>query len=315
MWRQAEMCREADKEVFMRFGIMAMQLAALVPEGLTPAELIAYISHFDHASLVRGLAQQGFDPIELGGDLALFFPQAYTPPAVARLAALQQELGLGYTVHLPLWSVQSSTPLAPVRQGSLRALIEVVRATQPLQVELYVLHATGALAAEFYHMRLPEMARALLMRQFQSNARESVKQLLGETGLPSRRLAIETIDFPLERTLELAEELNLSLCLDTGHVLAGFAGPLRLEEALERCLPRLAEVHLHDAPWQGPEQRLRYGQDHRVLGKGDLDVGALLDRLTQTKFAGPLILELSVPEALASLEVIRAQRPGALGRT
>ncbi len=293
----------------MRFGIMAMQLAALVPEGLTPAELVAYVSQFDHATLVRGLAQHGFNPIELGGDLSLFFPQAYAPPAVTRLVALKRELNLAYTVHLPLWSVEPSTPLAPVRQGSLRALVEIVRATQPLEPELYVLHATGALAAEFYHMRLPELARSLLMRQFQSGARESIKQLLAETGLPSRRLALETVEFPFELTWELAEELNLSFCLDTGHVLAGFAGPVRLEEALERSLPRLAEVHLHDAPWQGAEQRLGYGQDHRPLGRGDLNVGALLDRLVQAKFAGPLILELSVPEALESLAVIRTLRP------
>jgi kynurenine formamidase len=63
---------------------------------------------------VRSLAATGFKTIELGGDLTLFFPGAYTPAAIERLAALKAELGLAYTVHLPLWSVEPSTPLLQI---------------------------------------------------------------------------------------------------------------------------------------------------------------------------------------------------------
>lgn len=298
----------------MRFGIMDMQIGALIPSGLSPQNAAAHIAGFDHAGLVQELAGHGFDLIELGGDLVLFMPQTFSPPAIERLAALKAARGLSYTVHLPLWSVEPSTPLMPVRQGSLRALIECIEATRPLDPEVYVLHATGALAAEFYRMRLPELARALILRQyFQGSARESAKALLAETGIPSRRLAVETIEFPFDLTLELAEELDLSICLDTGHVLVGFSGPVGLFEALERSLARLAEIHLHDGPWQGPEQRIGYGQDHQPLGRGDLDVGRLLDRLTEAGFDGPIIFELTVEEALASLEMIRALRPDAIG--
>ena len=212
----------------MRFGIMAMQVDALIPSGLSPQEMMAHVAGFDHAALVRQLASSGFNLLELGGDLGLFFPQAFAPPAIEKLAALKRELDLSYTVHLPLWSVEPSTPLAPVRQGSVRAVIEAIHATRSLQPEVCVLHATGALAAEFYRMRLPEMAHALILRQFQNNARESLQAILSEAGLPSRRLAIETIEFPFELTVELAEQLDLSMCLDTGHVLVGFSGPVDL---------------------------------------------------------------------------------------
>jgi hypothetical protein len=191
----------------------------------------------------------------------------------------------------------------------VRALVEVLRATLPLQVENYVLHATGALAAEFYHSSLPEPARGLLMRLFQANAAQSIQTILVETGIDSRRLAIETIEFPFDLMRELAEMLDLSICLDTGHVLAGFSGPIGIFDALDRCLPRLAQLHLHDAPWQGPEMKLGYGKDHQPLGAGDLDVGRLLDRLAAVGFSGPLIFELRVEEALASLDVIRRLRP------
>jgi sugar phosphate isomerase/epimerase len=287
----------------MRFGIMAMQIEALIPQGLPADQALAHAIGFDHAGLVRGLAQQGFPLIELGGDLAMLLPQTFTPPAVERLAALKAELGLSYTVHLPLWSVEPSSLHTPVREGSLKALADCVRAVQPLDPEAYVLHATGALAAEFYRMPIPELARPLLMRQFQAAARQSICQILAETGMASRKLAIETVEFPFDLTLELAEDLDTSICFDTGHVLVGFSGPVDVFDALERCLPRLGEIHLHDGPKFAGEPG--YGKDHTPLGRGDLDVHRLLARLAQANFDGPIIFELNVEEALQSLQYIR----------
>ena len=88
-----------------------------------------------------------------------------------------------YTLHLPLWSVEPSTPLNPVRNGSVAAIVQTIQATLPLEPEVYVLHATGALAAEFYNMKISEMARMLILRQFQNGARESIQSILAQTGL------------------------------------------------------------------------------------------------------------------------------------
>ena len=291
----------------MRFGIMAMQMEALVPQGVPPEQVMANILAFDHAGLAKSLHDQGFNPIELGGDLGMFLPQAYNPEAIQNLAALKAE-GIAYTVHLPLWSVEPSTPLTPVRKGSVEAVIDALNATWPLEPEVYVLHATGALAAEFYNMKISEVARMLILRQFQSGARASIQTILEQTGLPSRRLAIETIEFPLEMTLELVEELDLSMCLDTGHVLAGFPGWFDFFDVVEKILPRLAEVHLHDS--RKMSQGVRgYGEDHKPLGHGDLELGRLLDRLSEANFGGPLVFELNVDEALESLKVVESVRP------
>lgn len=294
----------------MRFGIMAMQLEALVPAGIPAEQVMAGIMSFSHAGLVKGLYEKGFNPIELGGDLGMFLPQAYTPETIQELAALKAE-GVTYTLHLPLWSVEPSTPLGPVRNGSVEALVETIQWTKPLEPEVYVLHATGALAAEFYNMKISETARALILRQFQNGARESIKSILDETGLSARKLAVETIEFPLDLTLELAEEFDLSICLDSGHVLAGFPGWFDFFVVLEKVLPRLREVHLHDSK-KMPEGRRGYGEDHKPLGRGDLELGRLLDRLCAANFSGPLVFELSVHEALESLEVIKSLRPDLL---
>jgi sugar phosphate isomerase/epimerase len=58
-----------------------------------------------------------------------------------------------------------------------------------------------------------------------------------------------------------------------------------------------------------PEGTRGYGEDHKPLGHGDLELGRFLDRLQAANFRGPLVFELKVNEALESLEVVRSVRP------
>lgn len=296
----------------MRFGVIAMQLDSLIPTGRSSEDLLAHVMNFDHSKLVEQLIVHGFDLIELSGDLGLFLPQTLEPESIERLCDLKEEQGLTFTMHLPLWSIEPSTPSTPVREGSVDAIINCIHAVEKLDPEIYILHATGALAAEFYRMPLPELAHIYLLRQFQYNARESILKILSETRISSRRLAIETIEFPFDLTLELADDLDLSICLDSGHVLVGFSGPIGIYDALEQCLPYLGEVHLHDGPWQGRDRNIGYGKDHQALGHGDLDVGRFLDRLELSGFNGPVVLELELNKAFESLDFIRSIRPGLL---
>lgn len=293
----------------MRFGIMEMQLEKLIPAETRGEDAIDQILNFNRAPLVESLAKSGFQVIELGGDLGLFFPNAYESKNISRLKKLKEAHGLTYTVHLPLWSVEPSTPLEPVRLGSVDAILDVIEAVEPLDPEVYVLHATGALATEFYRMKLPQTAKSLALKQFQGGAIRSIKTILEETGLPSRKLAVETIEFPLELTLEIADLLDLSICLDTGHVLAGFSGAINFDDALDACLPRLSEIHLHDSPDYMRTGQLAYGKDHQALGSGDLNAGRLIKHLEKRNFDGPVIFELSVENAqksMAHLEEIGA---------
>ena len=69
----------------MRFGIMAMQLEALVPTGIPAEQVMASIMGFSHAGLAKSLFDKGFNPIELGGDLGMFLPHAYNPEAIQKL--------------------------------------------------------------------------------------------------------------------------------------------------------------------------------------------------------------------------------------
>lgn len=296
----------------MRFGIMTLQRTALFPDATRAPQAVAHLAAFRHVDLAARLHCHGFNPIEISGDLSLFLPHTLAPQAIRELQELKASTDVTYTVHLPLWSVEPSTPLAPVRQGSVRAMLDAVQATMPLEPEVYVLHATGALAAEFYRMDLPDPVRALLLSQFRDQARSSIATILTQSGLAGRQIAVETIEFPLQLTLEIAEDLDLSVCLDVGHILSGFSGPIDLLGALDMCLPRLAEIHLHDAPACGSQDEIIYGRDHRPLGDGDLDVARLFDRLSEAGYAGPVIFELTLEQALDSLDTIRSIRPEVL---
>ena len=297
----------------MRFGIMALQLGLILPAaaGDTPAAARARLAAFDVAALVSTLADAGFSTVELNTDLELFLPGCYDEAALDRLATLQERRGLAYTVHLPLWSIEPSTPDPRVRQASLAALADSLYRLSRLEPAVFVLHATGALAAEFGRLGLPPLAKALVTDVFRDRARASLAALLAQTGVAPRRLALENVEFPFEATLALAEEFDCSLCLDTGHLLAGLSGPWGFDEAVERALPRLAEVHLHDG-YRRQGKGGAVAADHLPLGRGDLPLAWLLGRLEATRFAGPLVLELSLADALASLAAVRRARPGLL---
>jgi sugar phosphate isomerase/epimerase len=299
-----------SRAAMLRFGIMANQLGLILErfEGAgaapSPAALASIAGDYDIVGHVRSLANAGFNTIELNTDLELFLPGCYRAEAVEGLRVLASERGLSYTAHLPLWSIDLATPEGRVRAASVEAVAEAILRLAPLEPEVYVVHATGELAFEFSRMQLPPSARSLVLEGFQIQAKRSMEAILRETGLPSRLLAVENLGFPLEYTTSLAEEFDTSLCLDTGHVLAGYSGELSLPAALERMLPRLAEIHLHDG-YRAPDGR---AGDHLRLGEGQLDVAWFLECLERSGFVGPLIFEVSVPDALASLRAIDAAR-------
>ncbi|MBL7183913.1 MAG: sugar phosphate isomerase/epimerase [Anaerolineae bacterium] len=294
----------------LRFGIEMLQPSLLIEMAMPALARQKDSAQFappsaDAAVLVERIADLGFSLVELNTDLNVFFPDSFGLPTIRRLQALKESQGLSYTVHLPLWSVEPSTPVQWVREGSVEALVDAVLRLSPLEPEAYVLHATGALAAEFSTMAaIPDEARPLVIGMFQRHAAHSVEELLRRTALPSRAIAVETIGFPFDLTLALAEELDLSLCFDTGHVLAKFTGPISFEEALQRSLPRLAEVHLHDGYYRSQPDGTFRRDDHLPLGKGDLPLDFLLDTLKEAGFEGPIIFELTIEEAKASLEYL-----------
>jgi sugar phosphate isomerase/epimerase len=87
----------------------------------------------------------------------------------------------------------------------------------------------------------------------------------------------------LEQVQKAVEKwpVEIGSCVDTGHVLRIGEDPVQWIKALG---PRVHDVHLKD--FAGPK-----GEDERTLGKGKLDVVAVLKALKDVKFPGILALE------------------------
>lgn len=295
-----------EARMALRFGIQLLQAPLLLELSRPWLERAAGAAGVDAAQLTERIADEGFDLIELNPDLPVLFPESFSLPALRRLQELKETRGVHYTVHLPLWSLDPSSPVEGIRRASVDLLADAVFRLAPLQPEVYVLHIAGPLASEFFTSpAIPEAVRGALMRRFQQQAARSLEELLRRTGLSPRSLAVETIQFPLELTLELAEAFDLAVCLDTGHVASQQPGPHPFQEALERCLPRLAEIHLHDGYYRRRPDGSMAWADHLPLGHGEVPVRELLQTLEVHGFTGPVILELSLDAAKASLAFLR----------
>jgi sugar phosphate isomerase/epimerase len=290
----------------LRFGIISPRMDVLIPKN--GEQDFATLLNYNQVADVIRMARHGFRVIELNTDIGNLLTQALPHSTLDELAAVKQEMDVAYTVHLPILSIEPASHVQIVRHGAARATVDTIRALEPLNPEMYVYHISGEMAAHFMHLRMAGTTHAFVMRALQNFARESLAYILDQTKIDPHRLAIETIQFPFDLTLELADEFDTAVCFDTAHVLVGFSGPIDLMPAFERALPRLAEIHLNDGPWQGPEHTVHFGKDHLPLGSGDLDVATFINRCLEIQFGGPLIFELSLDEALCSLDVIRASQ-------
>ncbi|MBO9362338.1 MAG: hypothetical protein J7452_09070 [Thermoflexus sp.] len=73
---------------------------------------------------------------------------------------------LRYTVHLPFWTLDPSSPVEGIRRSSVDVLAETVFHLALLEPDVCVPQGAGLLAAEFLTLPgLPEAARTALMRR------------------------------------------------------------------------------------------------------------------------------------------------------
>ena len=123
-----------------------------------------------------------------------------------------------------------------------------------------------------------------------SIAFESIEEILDQTNTPPWKLAVENVEFPFRAMEDVLETLDLSICLDTGHLIAGFSGEWENEamDFFESYQNRIVELHLHDA------FRNSKKDGHKPLGKCDLPVRELLITLLDKQFSAPIMFELTL---------------------
>ncbi len=262
------------------------------------------LSRLNYVEIVKKNIDAGFKHIEITGDLAHVLPGILTPAIIEELVKIKEEENISFSVHLPLWAIEPAAFAPEIRKASVETFVNCINLTKPLDPICWVMHATGGLTVEFMNMNLPEFAHAIMIQQFTAHAAEAIKRTIELTGIEPKKLAIENIEYPFDIMYPIIQQLDVSICFDTGHLLAGFSGNMSVIEFLESYYDRIIEFHIHD----GECPRI----DHKTLGKHKLPVRELLLRLKDKNYQGPLVFELSHQESLESMEYIKKIVPEVL---
>jgi sugar phosphate isomerase/epimerase len=291
----------------LRFGAVAIEFIPAVQKLI--ADGVPDFSRINLVDIVRDVvAIEHIQVIEFTIEMEHMVPGSITPELISQLVELKDELGVSYTVHLPIWSIELASFNPFIRLGGVESICHSIKTSEPLEPETHVLHASGSLAAEFLRNNTSEPMRLLVCGYMTEFSMKSVEEIISKTEIDPRKLAVENIEFPFEFTRDIVDEYGTGICFDTGHALTKQSGDESVLEFYRRHRDRIVEVHLND----GIDIKTpgKY-EDHLAIGKGELPVRDFLLELRKDDFKGPLIFELTTEEILESLQTIREVVPEA----
>lgn len=173
-----------------------------------------------------------------------------TTNEITALAEIREEQGLTYNVHLPL-DIFLGDPNPAVRRHGAAVVREVITLTETLRPSTYTLHLS---------LENPEGRQYADIGQWRMHLTESMKEILSAEITP-RQISVENLDYPLEIVEEVIETLDLSVCLDMGHLILYKHS---IAEHARRYLKRATVFHLHG---------IRHDRDHlslEVLGENQM---------------------------------------------
>lgn len=167
------------------------------------------------------------DEIEL-----LFFESRFSGslPSASLIRDLVQQARSGqitYNVHLPT-DIYLGHRDASVRQTAVNVLRQWIDRCAPLNPTTFTLHL----------IREPSEPDNL---RWLANSAASLEAVLA-TGVPSRRIGVENLDYDIERVAPVIDGLNLSVCMDMGHLMAHEAD---MTSFFDRWTERISVAHLH----------------------------------------------------------------------
>lgn len=223
------------------------------------------------------------DEIELllfeSGPVASLLPKA----VIKDLMHLSQDLQVSYNIHLPT-DISISDPAPALQDQAVDTLVRIIERVAPLSPSSHTLHVP-------YPGRVPDDTH---LRKWQDVVYRNLEKII-QTGLPADRLAIETLDYPIELLERIIADLNLSVCLDVGHLILMGAD---IQSVFNKRSDAVSIIHLH-----GVEDR----KDHGPL---DRLPHTLLDTVVRSlnKFSGTVSLEVFNFENLRSSLTALEQR-------
>jgi sugar phosphate isomerase/epimerase len=204
-------------------------------------------------------------------ELLLFesLPADALPPkaVIAELAHLASEYDLAYNIHLPT-DVSISDRQPEKQQHAVNTILSVIDRVAPLCPTAYSLHIPYS----------PKSFDPDTVKSWQCCVFKNLEKIL-TGGIAAESIAVETLDYRFDLLNDILAELNLSVCLDIGHLIAhGYD----LNALFDKYGDITSIIHLHG---------VKNGHDHLAL-----------DKLSD-KFREPVLAILKRFSGSVSLEV------------
>lgn len=242
----------------------------------------SFVFRADYPENVQRLAPF-VDEIQL-----LFFESRFagslpSPALIDRLANLGRDGGVTFNVHLPS-DIFLGHCNAAERQRAADVLIDLIHRCAPLDPSTFTLH-------------LERDSSETKASRWQARTAATLETVL-TAGIDSRRISIENLNYDYALAGPIVEALDLSVCMDMGHLLAHGEG---LAPFYTRWQDRISIVHLHGV--DGDKDHLpldRLSHNHKT------EVIQLIDG-----FGGGVVIEVYSEAALeASLGWLKERVKG-----
>ncbi len=164
------------------------------------------------------------------------------------LVEIGRKFGISYTVHLPL-DIYLASSDEEIRKKSISKCMKVINITSCLKPFGYIIHF-NSLESDRFRKKGKKIWREILDT--------SICEIIN-SGVDSKLLCVETLDYPFEVIEDILTKRQLSVCLDIGHLLLyGYSW----ERYLNKFLNQIKIIHLH-----GNEK----GVDHKAISLIDSD--------------------------------------------
>ena len=290
----------------MRFGITPLEAESF--KKIFKPEMGGFInfSEVHFSDIILNVIESGFQHCEISLDLFEILPIEIDSEEKKRIKNLKKEFDITFSAHFPIYSVELSSPNKFIREASVQSCIDSFNKFKFLEpdIEVFVIHPTGSFTASIGVLGLDSKASELVYQILTNYAIQSVKKIIKETKLPIQKIAIENIEYPFKKTIEIINQLKgTKLCIDTAHFLGGFSGDIDLIEITNKYLDITSEIHLQDYSDDYPSP------DHVALGRGKSFPIEFLRIINKYNFKGPIVFELGYKQAIESLEFIKKHTP------
>ena len=204
----------------MRFGISPLSLEFVI-DTILKEKGLAGLVEFKLSKLIEGVAKAGYQHCEIILDIFQLFPLRIEQNEIEKIKNIKETYDITYSAHLPFISIELASPNRYIREGSINSIVNAYESFIKLEedIDVYVLHATGQFIADAMGFITDLTIFPVATILFAELSIHSIQEIIKRTGIDKNKLAIENIEFPLDPTIKMVEELGLKLCFDTAHIL------------------------------------------------------------------------------------------------